>query len=148
MFERYTERARRVLFFARNETSEVGGNEVDAEHLLLGLLRQAKGFSGEVFERAGLRYDALRNDVRTRRSGQVRHSTSVEIPFSQETKRILVAAAAEADRLGHNYVGTEHLLLGILCEPETAAGQILTAHGIKRTDVREQIARITRRDSS
>jgi ATP-dependent Clp protease ATP-binding subunit ClpC len=72
----------------------------------------------------------------------------VEIPFSEETKRILNWAVTEADDLSHNYIGTEHLLLGILCEPETAAGQILTAHGIKRALVREEIARLAKPGSS
>ena len=142
MFERYTERARRVLFFARYEISELGGDAIDTEYLLLALVRQAKGFSSDVFERADLKYDTLRDDVRARMAGRVRHSTSVEIPFSLETKRILEGAAAEADRLGHNYIGTEHLLLGLLCEPETAAGRILTAHGIKLSVVREELARL------
>ena len=148
MFERYTERARRALFFARFEISSLGGNAIDTEYLLLGLAREAKGFTSDVFDRAGLAFDALRDDLRERMAGRVKHSTSVEIPFSEETKRILNWAVSEADRLGHNYVGTEHLLLAILCEPETAAAQILAAHGIKRADVREELARLTKAGTS
>jgi ATP-dependent Clp protease ATP-binding subunit ClpC len=143
MFERYTERARRALFFARYEVSALGGNAIETEHLLLGLLRQSKGLTSDVCERAQLNDDALRAEVKARSAGRVRHSTSVEIPFSEETKRILNAAASEADGLGHNHIGTEHLLLAILCEPATAAGQILTAHGITRVALREEIARVT-----
>ena len=103
MFERYTERARRALFFARYEASEVGGNEIGTEHLLLGLLGQAKGCTSDFFERAGLRHDALRADLQQRMSGRPRHPTSMEIPFSAETKGILYAAAAEADQLGPSW---------------------------------------------
>ena len=144
MFERYTERARRTRFFARYEVSSLGGNAIETEHLLLGLLREGRGVTGDIFERAKLQFDTLRADVQTRMSGRIRHSTTFEIPFSEETKQMLNSAASEADRLGHNYIGTEHLLLGILSEPETAAGQILTAHGIDRAVVREEIARLTK----
>lgn len=145
MFERYTERARRTLFFARGEVSALGGERIETEHLLLALVREGKGLTSDVFERAQLTLDALRADVRTRMSGRQKFSTSVEIPFSEETKRILNWAATEADRLAHNYIGTEHLLLGILCEPETAAGQILTERGITGAALREEIARLTKR---
>ena len=139
MFERFTERARRALFFARLEITTLGGDEIDTEYLLLGLAHKATGLTSGVFDRAGLTFDALRDDLRQRMAGRVKHSTTVEIPFSEDTKRILNWAVSEADRLGHKDIGTEHLLLGILCEPETAAAQILTAHGITRADVRKQL---------
>ena len=142
MFERYTERARRALFFARGEASALGGDAIETEHLLLGVMREGKGFTSRVLDRVGLQIDAVRAEVETHMAGRVRHSTSVEIPFSEETKRILQSAAAEADRFGHNYIGTEHLLLGILCEPETAAGQILTAHGVTQVALYEELARL------
>jgi len=148
VFERYTERARRALFFSRLAISQLGGEAIETEYLLLGLVREAKSFTGDVFDRAELQFDALRTDVQTRMSGRQRLPTTVEIPFTEETKRILNAAVAEANRLGHNYVGTEHLLLGILCEPETGAAQILASHGIKRDVVREEIARATKRSDA
>ena len=145
MFERYTERARRALFYARYEVSHLGGRAIETDHLLLGLLREAKGVTSDIFERAELRLDAVRADVQRRMTGGELVSTSVEIPFSEETKRILNWAVSESDRLAHNYIGTEHLLLGILCEPQTAAGQIMTERGIKRAALREEIARLTKR---
>ena len=143
MFERYTERARRALFFARSEVSELGGRTIETEHLLLGLLRQAKALTGDILDRAQLSADSVRAGMRSH-TGQEKVSTAVEIPFSEETKRILQWTATEADRLGHNYIGTEHLLLGILCEPETAAGQILTAHGLTRAALRDEVARLSK----
>jgi ATP-dependent Clp protease ATP-binding subunit ClpC len=142
VFERYTEPARRALFFARYEVAELGGRAIETEHLLLGVLRQARGLTWHVLDGAQVQIDAVRADARSRTAGLERLSTSVEIPFSDETKRILQAAMTEADRLSHNDIGTEHLLLGILCEPETAAGRILTAHGITRAALREELARL------
>ena len=142
MFERYTEPARRALFFARYAVHEFGGAVIETEHLLFGMMRHGKGVAADILDRAQLQRDAVREVVQTRMAGHARLSTSVEIPFSEETKRILHAAMAEADRLGHQDIGIEHLLLGILCEPETPAGQMLTAHGIKREAVREELARL------
>src|SRR5215211_7012118 len=116
MFERYTERARRVLFFARYEASQLGGLSIETEHLLLGLIREGKGLTSRIFARAHLSLENIRREVEGRSIFREKVSTSVEIPFSAEVKRALGYAAEEADRLRHNYVGTEHLLLGILRE--------------------------------
>jgi ATP-dependent Clp protease ATP-binding subunit ClpC len=144
VFERYTEPARRALFFARYEVSELGGEAIETEHLLLGVMREGKGFTSDILDGAKLQLAAVRADIEARMAGRMKRSTTVEIPFSQETKRILQSAGAEADRLRHDYVGTEHLLLGILCEPETAAGQILTAHGLERATLRDEVARLSK----
>ncbi len=139
MFERYTERARRVLFFARYEASQLGSVSIETEHLLLGLIREGKGLTSRIFARSHLSLEAIRKEVEGRTVFREKVSTSVEIPFSAETKRVLQAAAQEADQLSHNYVGTEHLLLGILCEEQSVAATILMEKGMRLATVREDI---------
>src|SRR5262245_48910779 len=125
MFERYTERARRVLFFARYEASQLGSISIETEHLLLGLIREGKGLTSRIFARSNLSLDNSRKDNEGRKVCPEQASTSVELPFSAETKRVLQFAAEEADRLPHTYSGTEHLLLGILREERSVAATIL-----------------------
>jgi ATP-dependent Clp protease ATP-binding subunit ClpC len=127
MFERDTERARRALFWARYEVSTVGGMALEPEHLLLGLLREGKGLTSQLFIRARVRFESVRRQIRMRMSEGEKVPVSVEIPFSQGVQRILQSAAAEAERLGHNYIGTEHLLLGVLREANTVAAHALVA---------------------
>src|SRR6266542_5108082 len=99
MFERYTERARRVLFFARYYASDCGSVAIDTEHLLLGLVREGKGLTSRIFARAHLSLTGLRSDVEGRLTRGERVPPSVEMPFSDTTKRVLRAAAEETDRL-------------------------------------------------
>src|SRR6187399_2876133 len=103
MFERYTERARRVLFFARYEATQLGSTLIETEHLLLGLIREGKGLTSRIFARSHLSLENIRKDIEGRTVFREKVSTSVEIPFSAETKRVLQFAAEEADRLLHNY---------------------------------------------
>ena len=139
MFERYTERARRVLFFARYEASQLGSISIETEHLLLGLIREGKGLTSRIFARSNLSLDHIRKQIESRTVFREKVSTSVEIPFSGESKRLLQFAAEEADRLLHNYVGTEHLLLGILREERSVAAKILIEKGMRLNSVREHI---------
>src|SRR5690349_21009903 len=102
MFERYTERARRVLFFARYEASEIGTGGIEPEHLLLGLIREHKGVAYRMLQQAQVSLERLRSDVTGRMSTPAEKlPTSVEVPFSGAAKRTLQFAAAEADRLAH-----------------------------------------------
>jgi ATP-dependent Clp protease ATP-binding subunit ClpC len=142
MFERYTERARRVLFFARYEASQLGSISIETEHLLLGLIREGKGLTSRIFARQHLSLDNIRKDIEGRTVYRDKVSTSVEIPFSAETKRVLGFAADEADRLLHNYIGTEHLLLGILREERSVAASILIDKGMRLESVRNDIAQL------
>src|ERR671919_793078 len=128
MFERYTERARRVLFFARYEASQLGSISIETEHLLLGLIREGKGLTSRIFARSHLSLESIRKEIEGRTVFREKVSTSVEIPFS-----------AEADRLLHNYIGTEHLLLGILREERSVAATILMEKGMRLNTVREDI---------
>ena len=142
MFERYTERARRVLFFARYEASQLGSSSIETEHLLLGLIREGKGLTSRIFARSHLSLENIRKEIEGRTVFREKVSTSVEIPFSAETKRVLQLAAEEADRLLHNYIGTEHLLLGILREERSVAASILMEKGMRLNAVREDIVQL------
>jgi len=142
MFERYTERARRVLFFARYEASQLGSISIETEHLLLGLIREGKGLTSRIFARSHLSLENIRKEIEGRTVFREKVSTSVEIPFSAETKRVLQFAADEADRLLHNYIGTEHLLLGILREERSVAASILMEKGMRLQSVRDDIAQL------
>jgi len=146
MFERYTERARRVIFFARYEASQYGSPYIETEHLLLGLLREdrvlVKRFLGEVNAEEGIRTEIERHITLKERI-----STSVEVPLTIESTRVLKMAAEEADRLGHRHVGTEHILLGLLGVEASLAGKILQAKGVKVATLRVQMAEVSRAES-
>ena len=117
MFERYTEGARRVLFFARYEASQLGSASIEAEHLLLGLLRDgATGVAARTFRHAGLDYDRIRAEVSKAAEGLPKVATTVEMPLSRGCRAVLERAAEEADGLKHPHVGVDHLLLGLLYE--------------------------------
>jgi ATP-dependent Clp protease ATP-binding subunit ClpC len=136
VFERYTESARRALFFARFEVSQTGGASIEAEHLLLGVSRAARGVVARVLVDADLSTEALRREIAERSVLGDRISTAVEIPFSHATQRAMHFAAEEADRLAHAYIGVEHLLLGVLREDDAVAAPILHGHGVKLDKVR------------
>ena len=146
MFERYTEKARRVIFFARYEASQYGSPYIETEHLLLGLLREdrvlANRFLGEENAIAEIRAEIERHITRRERI-----STSVEVPLTAESKKILQVAAEEADRLGHRHIGTEHLLLALLSLESSLAGKILHARGARAATVREQAAKARHAES-
>jgi ATP-dependent Clp protease ATP-binding subunit ClpA len=140
MFERYTEKARRVIFFARYEASQFGSPYIETEHVLLGLLREDKALTHR-FLRAASAVDVLRQQIEARTTVREKVSTSVDLPLSNESKRVLAYAAEEAERLGHKHIGTEHLFLGLLCEEKSFAAELLHAHGLQLSAVREQLAR-------
>jgi ATP-dependent Clp protease ATP-binding subunit ClpC len=140
MFERYTETARRALFFSRYEASELGRRSIETEHLLLGVLRAGKGVTSRLLTDAKMSYEPVRATLGTDAGEKI--PASVEIPFSEETKRILNHAVEEADRLRHSYIGTEHLLLGLLHEGQSIAGGILSSYGMRLEAVREQLVRL------
>ena len=124
MFERYTEKARRVIFFARYESSQFGSPYIETEHLLLGLLREDKSLTHR-FLREATRVEAIRKQIEANTVVREKVSTSVDLPLSNESKRILGHAAEEADQLLHKHIGTEHLLLGLLREQGCFAASIL-----------------------
>ena len=139
MFERFTEQARRVLFFARYEASQLGSTAIGSEHLLLGLLREGRGLTGRIFERAGLDSVDVHMEIGEAMAGRPKIATHVEIPIDPDAKAVLQHAADEADRLRHGHIGGEHLLLGLLHLPESAAGAILMRAGLRLDAVRESV---------
>ena len=139
MFERYTERARRILFFARYEASEFGSLAIEAEHILLGILREGSGLISRILGAAGVPVSVLRDEITHTLARRKKIATSVELPLTDASKRILRFAAEEADALGHGYIGQEHLLLGALREESTGAGGVLSRHGLELSAVRKQI---------
>ena len=140
MFERYTEKARRTIFFARYEASQYGSPSIATEHLLLGLLREDQQLARRLMKPFGS-LESLREEIETHITRGERISTSVEMPLSPRCRRILRHAAEEAERLGHKHVGTEHLLLGILTEPDCLAAQVLTKRGLDLDQLREEFSR-------
>jgi ATP-dependent Clp protease ATP-binding subunit ClpC len=147
MFERYTEKARRVIFFARYEASQFGAPAIEPEHLLLGLMREDKTLTGRFFPRASINIEAIRKEIEGRTLLREKISTSVELPLAPETKRVLAYAHEESDRLQHRHIGTEHLLLGLLREDRSMAAEILYERGLRLNAVREEIARQTGADA-
>ncbi len=139
MFERYTERAKRVIFFARYEAAQLGSNSIETEHLLLGLIREGKGLTSRLFAKSHLSMEGIRKEIEGRIVIRDQVSTSVEIPLSAESKKVLTHSAEEAERLVHNYIGTEHILLGILREEKSVAAIILAERGMHIDAVREDI---------
>ncbi|HEV7395015.1 MAG TPA: ATP-dependent Clp protease ATP-binding subunit [Pyrinomonadaceae bacterium] len=143
MFERYTEKARRVIFFARYEASQFGAHAIEPEHLLLGLMREDKTLTGRFFPRAQLSIESIRKEIEGRTLLREKISTSVELPLAPETKRVLAFAHEESDRLQHRHIGTEHLLLGLLREERSMAAEILYERGLRLNAVRDEISRQT-----
>jgi ATP-dependent Clp protease ATP-binding subunit ClpC len=142
MFERYTERARRVIFFARYEASQLGSNSIETEHLLLGLIREGKGLTSRIFSKSHLSMEAIRKEIEGRALYREKVSTSVDIPLSPESKRVLSFASEEAERMLHNYIGTEHILLGLMREEKSVAANILGEKGMRLASVREDIIQL------
>jgi hypothetical protein len=144
MFERYTERARRVIFFARYEASLFGSTTIETEHFLLGIFREDEELALRFLDSADSIKD-IRRAVEERSSSREKVSTTIDLPLSNECKRILAYAAEEAEGLNHSHIGTEHLLLGMIREENTMACQILRTRGIDSSAIRQRIANQGRR---
>jgi ATP-dependent Clp protease ATP-binding subunit ClpC len=140
MFEKYTEKARRTIFFARYEASQYGSPYIETEHLLLGLLREDKALSKR-FLRAGS-LDNIRQQIESHTEVRKKVSTSVDLPLSNENKRVLAYAAEEAERLGHGHIGPEHLLVGLLREEKCFAAELLREQGLQLATVRGELKRL------
>ncbi len=141
MFEKYTEKARRVIFFARYEASQFGSPYIETEHLLLGLIREDKNLTNRFFPKANASIDSIRKEIEGRTSIREKVSTSVELPFSDESKRALNAAAEESERFSHKHIGTEHMLLGLLREERSVAAEILRERGLRLSIIRDELGR-------
>jgi ATP-dependent Clp protease ATP-binding subunit ClpC len=130
MFERYTEKARRAIFFARYEASEIGAQSIEAEHILLGVVREDKVLAHALFVEGVSDINTIRNEIASRSVTGRRVHASVDMPLSPSAKRVLAYAADESDKLNHPHIGTEHLLLGLIREEGSLASELLLARGI------------------
>lgn len=139
MFERYTEKARRVIFFARYEASQFGSPYIETEHLLLGLLREDKALTNR-FLRSHASVESIRKQIEAHTPRREKTTTSVDLPLGNECKRVLAYAAEEAERLSHQHIGTAHLLLGLLREEKCFAAEILFERGLRLDDIRKEVA--------
>ena len=140
MFERFTDRARTVVVLAQEQARSLSHNYIGTEHLLLGLLAEGNGVAAKVLEGAGISLDAARADV-IRIVGSPADAPTGSIPFTPRAKTVLEASLRESLRFGHNYIGTEHILLGILDEGAGLASQILTSHGFAPELARRAVVR-------
>src|SRR5687767_371829 len=142
MFERYTERSRRVIFFARYEALQYGSPSISPEHILLGLMREDKTISARSSDlRTNLTVDAVRRDVEERIVLRDRIPQSAELHLAPETKKILFYANEESRHLKNRHIGPEHLLLGIVREERSIAAEILLQYGLRIEDIRDELAR-------
>src|SRR5258708_31580788 len=140
MFERYTEMARRVIFFARYEASQFGASMIEPEHLLLGLSREDKPLFGRFLTDSKQSLESIRGQIEQRRSSKDWIPTSVELPLAPDTKQALFYAHEESDRLGDRHIGTEHLLLGLMRLEHSIPGQILVDLGLRIDGMRDVLA--------
>ena len=130
MFERFTERARKVIILAREEAIRLGHNFVGTEHLLLGLIREADGLAVAMLKKLNVDLTGLKREIEKMVAPSKEVSPGSEIPFTPQAKKVLEYAISEARSLGHNYIGTEHLLLGLIREGEGIASLVLRDFGV------------------
>jgi ATP-dependent Clp protease ATP-binding subunit ClpC len=148
MFEKFTEKAKRVLFLARYEASRRGSELIGTEHLLLGLLQEEEEVTRELFRRSKVSVDLLRAELEALEGERDKISTSVEIPFGEATRRALDYAEEEAERMLESSVGAEHLLLGLMRVEDSAAARLLADRGLRLFALREEAGALARRRSS
>jgi ATP-dependent Clp protease ATP-binding subunit ClpC len=142
MFERYTEKARRVIFFARYEALQFGSQTIAPEHVLLGLMREDKTMSARFFQsRSALSVEKMRREIEERSVIKDKIPQSAELHLAPETKKVLAFAHEESDRLQNGHIGTEHLLLGLLRQENSMAAEILHEYGLTLESVREEVAK-------
>jgi hypothetical protein len=137
MFERFTERARRVVVLAQEEARRLDHNWIGTEHILLGLIREGEGIAAKTLESLDISLDAVRQKVEEI-IGRGQQPPSGHIPFTPRTKKVLELALRESQQLGHNYIGTEHILLGLIREGDGVAAQVLVTLGADLNRVRQQ----------
>ena len=141
MFERFTDRARRVVVLAQEEARLLNHNYIGTEHILLGLIHEGEGVAAKALESLGISLEAVRNQVEEI-IGQGGSSPSGHIPFTPRAKKVLELSLREALQLGHNYIGTEHILLGLIREGEGVAAQVLVKLGADLSRVRQQVIQL------
>jgi ATP-dependent Clp protease ATP-binding subunit ClpC len=141
MFERFTDRARRVVVLAQEEARMLNHNYIGTEHILLGLIHEGEGVAAKALESLNISLDAVRQQVEEM-IGQGQQAPSGHIPFTPRAKKVLELSLREALQLGHNYIGTEHILLGLIREGEGVAAQVLVKLGADLNKVRQQVIQL------
>jgi ATP-dependent Clp protease ATP-binding subunit ClpC len=141
MFERFTDRARRVVVLAQEEARMLNHNYIGTEHILLGLIHEGEGVAAKALESLGISLEAVRQQVEEI-IGQGQQAPSGHIPFTPRAKKVLELSLREALQLGHNYIGTEHILLGLIREGEGVAAQVLVKLGADLNRVRQQVIQL------
>jgi ATP-dependent Clp protease ATP-binding subunit ClpA len=142
MFERFTDRARRVVVLAQEEARMLNHDYIGTEHILLGLIHEGHGVAAGALEALGITDEAVRQQIDEIVGRGKKPARSGHIPFTARAKKSLELSLREALQLGHNYIGTEHILLGLIREGEGPAAQVLTAMGADLDTVREQVIEI------
>ena len=141
MFERFTDRARLVVVLAQEEARMLNHNYIGTEHILLGLIGEGEGVAARALESLGMSLEAVRQHV-GEITGQGQQAPSGHIPFTPRATKVLELSLREALQLGHNYIGTEHILLGLIREGEGVAAQVLVKLGADPTRVRQQVIQL------
>jgi ATP-dependent Clp protease ATP-binding subunit ClpA len=141
VFERFTDRARRAVVLAQEEARLLNHNYVGTEHLLLGLIHEGEGVAAKALESLGISLQAVRREVEEI-IGQGQSAPTGHIPFTPRAKKVLELSLREAKQLGHNYIGTEHILLGLIREGEGVAAQVLVKLGASLDRVRQQVIQL------
>lgn len=141
MFERFTDRARRVVVLAQEEARMLSHNYIGTEHILLGLIHEGDGIAAKALESLGVSLEAVRAQVEEI-IGQGQQAPSGHIPFTPRAKKVLELSLREALQLGHSYIGTEHILLGLIREGEGVAAQVLQKLGADLNRVRQQVIQL------
>src|SRR5688572_18097757 len=141
MFERFTDRARRVVVLAQEEARMLNHNYIGTEHILLGLIHEGEGVAAKALESLGISLDGVRQQVEEI-IGQGQQAPSGHIPFTPRAKKVLELSLREALQLGHNHIGTEHILLGLIREGEGVAAQVLVKLGADLNRVRQQVIQL------
>jgi ATP-dependent Clp protease ATP-binding subunit ClpC len=139
MWQRFTERARRVILLGQEEATKMQSGHVGTEHLLLGLVRENEGVAAQVLQKMGIALDKVRSEVESQARPEGGPPVAGEPKLTPKAKRVLELAADEARRMRHNYIGTEHLLLALLREKEGLAAIVLRKLGLNLEKARQQL---------
>ncbi|MBU0650310.1 NDP-hexose 4-ketoreductase, partial [bacterium] len=142
MLDRFTERARKVLLFAREEAKGFNHDYIGTEHILLGLIKEGQGVAAAVLQNLGLSLERIRLEIEKKVESGPEIEVVGEIEFTPKAKRVIELAMEEARKFGHNYIGTEHLLLGLLLEEEGVAASVLNSLGLSLNQIRNEIMQL------
>jgi ATP-dependent Clp protease ATP-binding subunit ClpC len=148
MFDRFTDRAKKVMNLARQEAQKFNHEYLGTEHILLGLVQEGSGVAANVLKNMNIDFERIRGEVEKKVKTGSPMVTMGQLPFTPRAKKVLELSMEEASNLGHNYIGTEHLLLGLIKENEGVAASVLTSLGVKLEDVREEVLEFLGADPS